>query len=724
MLSVSGPRSYTFTRDGGTQSFSFTCNRDWSISTTEGWISVSPSSGTASEEGITVTIKCNPNSTYDPRTATLTVMAEDLAETITVNQETGIGLLVSPKTFELTNAKQVIEIEVQKNVQYSVAIDDESSQWIKQGGTKALTTDNVTFTIEENTSYDNREGKIVFKQLDGNLIETVTVRQSQTNGLFITTPTYNLSNEAHSLSVEVKANVEFEVTSQANWIKYIETKALNASTISLTVEANNTYDNRTGTILVKQVNGNLTGTITINQKQVDYLSVSPTTFDLSNAEQSIDIEISDNVKYNVVIPDDAKSWISVLTNTQTKALVDDMVSLAIAQNATYDDREASVTIKQVDGALASTVKIKQAYGEGLVVEKIEYEIDRMGGTLEVGVKANVEYEVSTEATWIHYLQTKALTNSMVVLTIDENETYSPRESQVIISQKNGSLKQNITVKQAGRVAVSSISLNKSKLLLKEGHSETLIATVQPDDATNKTVVWSTSDSSIATTDKNGKITAVKEGAAIITAKAGSLTATCEVVVRAVPKSAVDLGLSVFWATCNLCESGFVSSPEGYGDYYAWGETETKMYYTWETYKWCNGSANTITKYNNNKEYGIVDNKTVLEAEDDVAHVKLGGKWRMPTIAECEELSENCSWKWTNDYNGTGVSGSIVTSNVKGYTDKSIFLPAAGLTGIYWSSSGYGMHACYLIVDSSVDYYGGGSGISMRYNGQFVRPVSE
>lgn len=447
MLSVSGPRSYTFTRDGGTQSFSFTCNRDWSISTTEGWISVSPSSGTASEEGITVTIKCNPNSTYDPRTATLTVMAEDLAETITVNQETGIGLLVSPKTFELTNAKQVIEIEVQKNVQYSVAIDDESSQWIKQGGTKALTTDNVTFTIEENTSYDNREGKIVFKQLDGNLIETVTVRQSQTNGLFITTPTYNLSNEAHSLSVEVKANVEFEVTSQANWIKYIETKALNASTISLTVEANNTYDNRTGTILVKQINGNLIGTITINQKQVDYLSVSPTTFDLSNAEQSIDIEISDNVKYNVVIPDDAKSWISVLTNTQTKALVDDKVSLAIAQNTTYDDREASVTIKQVDGALAGTVKIKQSYGEGLITDQTTYEINRYGGALDIGVQANVDYEVATEATWVHYVETKALVGSTVVLTIDENHSYTPREAIVSIKQKSGALVADVTVKQ-------------------------------------------------------------------------------------------------------------------------------------------------------------------------------------------------------------------------------------------------------------------------------------
>lgn len=378
-ITMTGPRSFNFTRDGGSQTITFTCNRPWSVSSTESWVQITPSSGEASDKDVTVTIKCSPNTTYDPRSATVTVKLEELSESITITQDTGIGLLVSPTTFDLTNAAQTIEIEVQKNVQYSVAIDDESAKWIKQGGTKALTTDKVTFTISANESYGNREGKITFKQLDGDLSQIVTVRQSQTNGLFITTPDYNLSNEAHTLSVEVKANVEFEVTSQAEWIKYVETKALTPSTITLTVEANETYDDRTGTVLVKQKNGDLSGTITVNQKQTDYMTIAPTSFEVSNATETVIIEIKDNVSYSVVIPDEAKSWISVAANTQTKALVDDKVTLAIAQNTTYDDREASVTIKQTDGALSGTVIIKQAYGEGLIVEKTSYEIERQGG---------------------------------------------------------------------------------------------------------------------------------------------------------------------------------------------------------------------------------------------------------------------------------------------------------------------------------------------------------
>lgn len=447
-ITMNTPNSFTFTREGGSQSITFSCNYPWSVTPSESWIQVSPSSGAEGGDAVTVKLTCAANTTYDPRSATVTIKVDELTQTISVNQETGLGLIVSPTTLELTNAAQTIEIEVQKNVQYTVAIDDASAAWIKQGGTKALTTDKITFTIAANESYDNREGKIVFKQLDGNLTQTVTIRQSQTNGLFITTPEYNLSNEAHTLSVEVKANVEFAVTSQADWITYVETKSLKASTIVLSIPANESYDNRTGTVLVKQTNGDLSGIITINQKQTDYLTVTPSSFSVSNQAQTVEIEVKDNVSYSVVIPDDAKSWISVFSNTQTKALTDDKVLLSIAQNTTYDDREASVTIKQTDGSLAGTVKITQAYGEGLIVEKTSYEIGQEGGTIEVEVKANVEFDVIINDDWIQHIETKALNSSSIGLIISENNTYYAREGVIEFKQKGGPLSCSINIIQA------------------------------------------------------------------------------------------------------------------------------------------------------------------------------------------------------------------------------------------------------------------------------------
>ena len=191
---------------------------------------------------------------------------------------------------------------------------------------------------------------------------------------------------------------------------------------------------------------------------------------------------------------------------------------------------------------------------------------------------------------------------------------------------------------------------------------------------------------------------------------------------------VDLGLSVKWATCNVG----ASKPEEYGDYYAWGETETKSTYDLSTYKWCKGSYKSMIKYCDDSNYGhnsFTDYKTTLDPEDDVARQKWGGNWRMPTITEFEELINNCTWTWTTM---NGVNGYKVTSKKSGYTDRFIFLPAAGYRrgtslsyagecGYYWYSSllaGYPYNARYLFFGSGThDTYG-----SSRDYGLSVRPV--
>lgn len=193
---------------------------------------------------------------------------------------------------------------------------------------------------------------------------------------------------------------------------------------------------------------------------------------------------------------------------------------------------------------------------------------------------------------------------------------------------------------------------------------------------------------------------------------------------------VDLGLpsGLLWATCNVG----AENPEDYGDYFAWGETEGynsgKTTFDWSTYKWCDGSRNTMTKYCIDSSYGTVDNKTVLASEDDAAHVQWGGNWRMPTKAEQDELRTECTWTWTTL---NGVNGYRVTSKQSG-NDNSIFLPAAGYrenSGLfyvgslsyYWSSSlntGYSYDAYNVDFNSGyVDWYR-----SNRWFGLSVRPV--
>jgi hypothetical protein len=186
---------------------------------------------------------------------------------------------------------------------------------------------------------------------------------------------------------------------------------------------------------------------------------------------------------------------------------------------------------------------------------------------------------------------------------------------------------------------------------------------------------------------------------------------------------VDLGLSVKWATFNVG----ATKPEEYGDYYAWGETETKNDYSWSTYKWSDETGNILIKYNTSIYFGTVDNKHVLDAEDDVAHVKWGGKWRMPTQSEQEELYYWCTWTCTEQ---NGVNGYLVTSKKKGYTDRSIFLPANGYLdgteakqqgeeGYFLSST---LEMTHYIHFLNFDSFNPHFGIRTRDYGVGVRPV--
>lgn len=186
---------------------------------------------------------------------------------------------------------------------------------------------------------------------------------------------------------------------------------------------------------------------------------------------------------------------------------------------------------------------------------------------------------------------------------------------------------------------------------------------------------------------------------------------------------VDLGLSVKWACCNVG----AESPEDYGDYFSWGETEGKDKYNLSTYKWYSGYYETLTKYCTDRSYGTVDDKTVLDPEDDAATANWGNPWRMPTLDEIKELIDDCTWSWTtqNEVNGYKVTGP---------NGSSIFLPAAGYRGgtmftnrgsgcYYWSTTLY-EDDCY---DAYALCFGGGHhgwNNDYRVIGLTVRPVTE
>lgn len=184
--------------------------------------------------------------------------------------------------------------------------------------------------------------------------------------------------------------------------------------------------------------------------------------------------------------------------------------------------------------------------------------------------------------------------------------------------------------------------------------------------------------------------------------------------------AIDLGLSVRWADHNVG----ATTPEGYGKFYAWGETSSKNTYDWSTYKW-GSDMYSLTKYCFLPAYGTNDGKRTLEKADDAASVNWSSDWRTPTYAEFEELLNNCTWTWTSV---NGVKGYKVTSKKN---SNSIFLPATGHitdsepsnvgeTGFYWTAELSGNPAAaagFYMYSSQKDFMN-----YMRYFGLCVRPV--
>lgn len=198
---------------------------------------------------------------------------------------------------------------------------------------------------------------------------------------------------------------------------------------------------------------------------------------------------------------------------------------------------------------------------------------------------------------------------------------------------------------------------------------------------------------------------------------------------------IDLGLpsGTLWAACNVG----ANTPEGYGDYFAWGEIQYKTRYDWATYKYSKTKKRLfkevevlLTKYCRQAEYGyegFTDRLTELQASDDAAVANWGNGWRTPPMDQWDELLENTSNKWTTQ---NGVKGRLFTAK----NGQTLFLPAAGYRwdselhlagagGYYWSRSlltDSPGSAWSLYFDSDDCYVGHG----YRDTGFSVRPVRQ
>ena len=582
--------------------------------------------------------------------------------------------------------------------------------WIHYVETKALSNSTIRLTVDENPSYEKRSGKIEVKQKNGELSHTITVNQAQR--IAVTSVELNKTSlrinvgESETLVATIKP--ENATDKDVTW-------SSSDSAIATVDETGKVTAVKEGSATITAKAGEKTAECKVN------VYVAVTSIELNKTALSL-IEGESETLIATVKPDNATDKTVTWSSSDEKiATVKDGKVTAVKVG------EATITAKAGDKSAECKVTVSPVPVSSVTLDKTSLE-------LEIGQKATLVATVKPDnaadktVTWS--------SSDTKIATVDANgDVFAIGIGDVTITAKAGdkTAECKVTVK---RVPVSSVSLDMTTLELFVGRTAILTATVKPDNATDKTVTWTSSNSAVASVDNDGKVTAIVKGDAVITATANDgsgVFASCAVDVKdsytAVAGEAVDLGLSVKWSSMNLG----ATTPTGYGDYFAWGEIAPKDNYSWETYKWCNGSLSTLTKYNVNSNYGTVDNKTEFkdyDYEDDAARQALGGKWRIPSDAEWTELKNKCKWEWTTQ---NDVKGYLVTSK---YNGNSIFLPAGsswsgtsvtkeylGTSGDYWSSA--------VISDASyfarcIDFYPRYiySFENARYLGFSVRPVTE
>lgn len=725
-LTLNTPSSISFSEQGGTQDIIFQANRNWSASSSESWCKVSPASGTASNGPVSVTVRCDANTTYDDRTAMVTITIEELSQTVTVSQPANLGIVLPTQAYDLQSDAKTIEVTVQANVDYTV---ETSVDWVKQTGTRGLTSKTLNFRVEENKTFDAREGIITIKPKQTGVAEQViSVKQAQKDALNVEKTSYEMPYGGGEIEIKVEANVAFEVFSNSDWIQHISTKALSGSTVLLKIDANTTYDAREGYVEITHHNGSLKHTISVEQQQAPGLFVNPNSFDLTYEAQEIELKVRNNVSLDIVIPDEAKDWITLKTNTQTKALVEDKVGFAITMNGASTNREATLVIKQVDGSLSENVVISQGHFEGLEVSQSIFNVDKESHTIEFSVYSSKEYDISNSSQWWLSEISRTVVNPIethYVFSIKENTDTSPRIGTITYKFKTGEMTVNVSVSQEPTYYIQHFDFFGALSSFEQNFNLGFESNAKPlTYSCNKEWIRYVTDIGsslyprpVFIVDEN---TSRSEREAIITVKSAKEGVSLEIKViqngvREVPEGTTELGLSVLWATCNVG----ASSPEEFGGYYAWGELEEKDNYSWSTYRWGNGYAS-VTKYTQE------DEEEVLKKEDDVASVKLGGHWHIPTNLQWREIFNRCA-RESETINGVGCL--IFTSPITG---NKLIIPNAGYKNEN-NTYGSGIYAKYWTSTRNESYdnkaWNVNTGLGTMYAesrcaGMSIRPVYE
>ena len=310
-------------------------------------------------ESSKLTFTIDPSEEYDKREGKIFFHARDEEEVVTVYQAGSGKLVLSQNEYNLSSSEQEFSVDISSNFDFEMEMPD--VDWLKENTsqTRGMSSHKLLFKVTENDDVKARSAKIKILDKNSKLSETIVVNQASIGAVIILdTLEYNVSSEQHDIDIDVKSNFDFKIDFQgSNWVKQRKstTRGITSKLLSLSIDKNNTYDNRSAYIKIYEKDGNAYEIITINQKAKDGIEIPTKEFTLDELGGIINIDVNANVDYQFTINDD---WIKEPATTRgltTHAHVIEIPALVVGQ----EDRTGTITVSNEAMGYSETITIKQ-----------------------------------------------------------------------------------------------------------------------------------------------------------------------------------------------------------------------------------------------------------------------------------------------------------------------------------------------------------------------------
>ena len=703
-----------FTRESQTKTISVSANTDWAASCPASWVHLTRQSDTLLE------IQVDDNNEESKRTATITLSGSKNSQ-ITVTQ-TGNSISTSQTSIEFPRESQTKITDITANYNWTASCP---ASWVHL--TSSPETGKLTISVDENNETVDRTATIT---LSGSTTTKIVVSQT---GIYvnISQTEVEFSRESQSKDLNISSNINWEASYSSNWIHL--TSSPTTGKLSIAVDANNGTTDRTGYISISKCSSS----IKVVQHGYEFNDlVSELDFTAGASTQTLNIQTD-----GAWTASSNESWIHVSPSSGTG---NSQISVTVDHNEGTSNRTGTISVTVGDVTKYVSIMQKGAYID--VSTNLISTIPSSGGTRTVTFSTSENWTVVRKGSWltVDKVSGSAGTNT-ITLSFQKNTQQTTRTDTTIIKTNNANLQDiRIITSQAGiylyviSTSSSTISADGGTRTITFSSSEDWTAECEDSWVSIDKISGSAGTNTITLTFASNKSFSNRTSTAYIKTNHSDLqnkTITTRQKGWEILNNGhdyVDLGLpsGTLWATMNVG----ATSPEDYGDYFAWGETNGlksgKNRFYWDTYKWCNGTYNSLTKYCTSSYYGVVDNKTELELADDAARQNWGGDWRMPTYYQIDELQKECTSTITTWY---GVKGLEIKSKKNG---NSIFLPAAGAyssgwvhslagetdLGEYWSRSGYERTVRIIKFGSKTNFNTDGDYFQSPCFGLSIRPV--